>query len=637
MKPSSARVVGLLALMWSVSCGAPDVARPAAAPLAIGPAAPARPPSPPPPEPSPEAPADLALLVRINDGRQLLREIATILPPGAASAAATLDPGQLLAVLLGRRLGDVVDLGQPLDVTSLGTVSPSFVLSMAVKPEADGRLGEGLVLREEGGLVHITKPDDGYGAAGRFGACAFTPAAGRARTRLVCASDRASLESAAPYLARTVAAEPLEVDVRVTVPGRVLRERRESTTKALSDAASARLGDGLVESFLAELERVDVDLRFLGTDLELGVSMHLSARESMLARALVPGSKPAPPPAAFDRLPADALVALHTNGALPDDIAPLNKAVADNIEATLLRDGYGAAETRALRERFESLLLTGGPLVVGIGVTGGRDGAEQALARLVSPAPGPPPPPPKGTRATARRVGDAVLELQARKALQPWLLLEVDEPAEKWTRGLRELVRRAEDAERTRRPGSHASTPRDPDGDHVDLKVGTLDPALKLPKSSLHLEARITPRTKGKRPPRTAHVFVVPKGTATWIGYSEDATAIASRLRLALDDASDVGTLGRTAGASALGGRPALARGLVSLLGLRYLTLERTTTEELQRAALRTSRIAALGVRGAETVSWTATADTSPGAVGLSVRAQVTRQAAADLVRMLGL
>jgi hypothetical protein len=636
MKVSSTRVVGLIALTWCVSCGSPAVPRPAVAPLAIGPSVPARPASPPPPEASPEAPADLALLVRINDGRQLMRELSTLLPPGAASAATLLDPGQLLPLLLGRRLADVVDLGQPVDMTSLGMASPSFVLSMAVKPEADGRLGEGRALREEGGLLHV-EPDGAQLAAAQLRACAFTPAAGRARTRLVCASDRASLESAALYLARTVAAEPLEVDVRITVPGTVLRERRDSTARAMSDAASARLGDGLVESFLAEIERVDVDLRFLGSDLELGVSMHLSARESMLARALVPRSKPAPPPAAFDRLPADTLFALHTTGALPDDLAPLKRAVADTVESTLVRDGYGTAETRALRERFESLLLTGGPLVVGIGVRGGGDGAEQALARLASPASGPPAPPAKGTRgAPPRHSADAALELQARKALQPWLLLEVDEPAEKWTRGLRELVRGAEDAERTRRPGSHASTPRDPDGDHVDLKIGALDPALELPTGSLHLEARITPRTKGKRPPRTSHVFVVPKGGATWIGYSADASAIASRLRRAIDDASDAGTLGRTAGATALRARPALAAGLVSLLGLRYLSLK-TTTEELQRAARVTTRIAALGVRGPESVSWTATADTAPGTNGLSIRAVVTRQTVGDVVRILGL
>ena len=133
--------------------------------------------------------------------------------------------------------------------------------------------------------------------------------------RLVCASDAATLESTAKYLARTLAAEPFDADARLTLPGRILRDKRDATTKAIGDAASARLGADLVQRFVDEIDRLDVDLRFGSPSIGLSFDLRLSGRESMLARVLVPRSKPTAPPRAFYRLPGDSLLALHTTGA----------------------------------------------------------------------------------------------------------------------------------------------------------------------------------------------------------------------------------------------------------------------------------------------------------------------------------
>ena len=531
MKRSSARGLALLSWLSCISCGpaaAPD--RGAAVPLAIGPATAPRPAPAARIEAAPRPPEDLTLLVRVNDPEQLMREVVTILPPSVAAAASVLDPLQLASLLLGRRLGSVIDLAQPMDVVSLGSKSePTFVVSMAVKQDAESKLGEGLVLREEGGLVHIGKPDDGAADAGRMSACAFTNAAGRAATRLICASDEASLTASAAYLARNVAAEPLDADARLSLPGKILREKRDGTTKAIGDAASARLGTELVERFVDEIDRVDVDLRFGGSGLEITLDLRLSERESLLARALVTRTRAAPPPPAFYRLPGDSIVSLYTTGALAEDLAPLRKVLGDDLERSLVQDGHLPEKTRALRERIESLVLTGGPLVLAAGIAGGREGAEKALAALDG----------------ARPADEARAGAQARGALLPWVMFELDEPGETWTQGLRDVVKRGEDVDKTRKPGSKSSAPVDPDGDHVDVKVGSLDPALKLPKDTLHLEVLLTPRTKGKHAARKGHLFVVPKGASTWLGYSEDVAAIASRLRLSIDDTSQAGTLAR--------------------------------------------------------------------------------------------
>jgi len=624
MKPSLARdVARVAAVAFSMACGggpAPVPAAPASLPL--GPATVAPAPAPPKAEAAPRAPEDLALLVRVNDPEQLAREILSVLPASAAPAASMLDPKQLVQVLLGKRLGELVDLTQPIDVASVGR-EPSFVVSLAVKPEAEARLGDGLVLREEGGLLHVGKPDEGNDGRSPMSACAFTAASGHASTRLVCASDAATLESSARYLARTVASEPFDADARVTLPGRILRDKRDATTRALGDAASARLGTALVERFVDEIERVDADLRFAGARVELSFDLRLNGRESMLSRVLVPKSSPAPPPRAFYRLPSDSLLALHTTGALPDDIKALQTALAESVESALVQDGYQASAARAVRERTFGLLLSGGPLVFATGVASGREGADRAIAAFES--------------AGSKTPAEAKAEAQLRSALVPWMIAEVEEPPALWTEGLRDLVRRTEEAERTRAAGSKASTPRDPDGNHVDLRIAKLDPAWRLPKDALHLEVLIAARTKGKRPTRRGHLFAVPKESATWLGYSEDAAAITSRLRTAIDSASEIGTLSKSAEAAALRTRPALAAGIGSVAGFGLLAAQRTTYEDLRGLVRTSAHLNALGSRGSEMVIWTASADPSPGSVHVALRVQASRQTATDLVHLMGL
>lgn len=613
--------IAVLAL--AAACGpSPAAERPTAPPLSLGPATTAHPAGPPRAEAAPSAPDDLVLVVRVNDPEQLLREVVTFMSPGTAQAASGFDVTQIASLLMGAKLAAVADLTMPVDLASVGLRDPSFVVSVAVKQEWESKLAEAFTLRDEGGLLHVGRPHEPRSATERLQSCAFTTAAGRAPTRMVCASDEPALTATAAYLARNVAAEPFDADVRVTLPGKVLRDRRDSPAKAIGAAASARLGSALVEGFLEEIDRIDGDLRFAGANVEFKLALHLSARAAMLSQVLVPRSPPGPPPRAFYRLPADSLVALHTTGALAEDIAPLRKTLAENLEATMIQDGYQSAKTQALRERIEGLLLTGGPLIAGMGVVGGREGADKALAALEA--------------ARAKPADEARAEARARSALALWLMVQVDEPAERWTQGLRDVIRRAEDADKTRAPGSRSSAPRDPDGDHVDMRVAPIDPAAKLPKDSLHVEVLIAPRTKGKRPTRKGHLFVVPKGASTWLGYSEDTGAIASRLRLALDDATEAGTLGRSADAIELRAHLGVAAGLISLGGAGLLGASTTTANGLRDAASTAQLTAALGRSGAIMTS-TMTADTRPGTVGVALRARATRQVATEIARMLGL
>lgn len=618
MKPSLARdFAGIAVVVFGLGCGGPPAPPPATAPLPLGREAVAPVPSSPKGEAGPRAPEDVALILRVSDPEQLANEIAPFLPQAVASTVA--DYRQILQLMLGKRLADVVDLAQPIDVASIGH-EPSFVISFAVKSEAEARLDDGLSLREDGGLLHVEN-DEGHSQSSALNACAFTAASGRASMRLVCATDQATLEKTAKYLTRTLASEPLDADIRLMLPGGVLRAKRDTTTKAIADAASARLGTALVDRFVEEIDRLDLDLRWMGGGISFGVDLRLNSRESMLARVLVPKSKPALPPPSFYRLPADSLVALHTTGAQPEDIGPLRTTLGESVVSTLVRDGYRPSPAHAVRERLFGLLLTGGPLVLAAGVAGGREGAEKALTAFEN--------------ARAKSPEEAKAEVQLRAALVPWMMAEVDEPPERWTQGLRDLLRRIEEAERTRTPGSKASTARDPDGNHVDVRAGTLDPAWRLPKDALHLEVLLAARTKGQRPTRIGHLFAVPKERVTWLGYSEDIPAITSRLRTAIDDTTEVGTLSKSSAAAALRTRPAVAAGLASLAGLELLGAQTTTYEDLRGMVRKSARASSVG-SSSEMMTWTVSADPSPGAVRVALQVQVSRQIALDLASLLG-
>ena len=129
---------------------------------------------------------------------------------------------------------------------------------------------------------------------------------------------------------------------------------------------------------------------------------------------------------------------------------------------------------------------------------------------------------------------------------------------------------------------------------------------------------------------------MVPRGAATWLGYSEDASAVASRLRLAIDDTSETGTLARSADAASLRGRSATGAGLVSPGALAYLAAKTATTADLHATAKSAARVSG-ALRGSDTIAWSLGGDATPGSVHVSLRAQITRPTAVDVLRALGL
>ena len=77
--------------------------------------------------------------------------------------------------------------------------------------------------------------------------------------------------------------------------------------------------------------------------------------------------------------------------------------------------------------------------------------------------------------------------------------------------------------------------------------------------------------------------------------------------------------------------------GLVSLGGMEHLTAKRTTSSDLHSAARSAARVARIGLRTGETLTFTATADAAPGSVRASLHLEASRPTAADVLKLLGL
>ncbi len=274
-----------------------------------------------------------------------------------------------------------------------------------------------------------------------------------------------------------------------------------------------------------------------------------------------------------------------------------------------------------MKGKLEAWFVRGGPVVVGVGLAGGADRAERALGALVS-----------GAKNAAKAEGDA------RAALVPWALFEFDEKQDAFAANVRALMKASDDADKARKPGSAAASTakKDPDGDHVDAKIGALDPALKLPAATLVIDVTKSPPTTGKRPVRPAKIFVVTKGSSTWIGYSEDTAAIASKLRVAIDDTTEAGTLGPSKDAAELRSRRGVAHVLTSMRGIELLLAARTTRAELEEAARDDAKMLGLPTRGSGALTLVATSEQGPaGSAVLGMDLHAGRTTVTDVITLL--
>lgn len=445
--------------------------------------------------PLPTFPKGTTAVLRIRDFTGVASEIYALM-----GAPPSFDATVLLHSLVDPDVLTAVDVSAPMDGLNIENPHRTGAAAFTLRTDGESILRERFDLRGEGALVHLVKKEGDRTKRG-MSACALH------EHRLVCAYDAEALSESAPYLVTTLGAEPLDHAIRLIVPGATVRQRAHTKSGPIED----RLATDLVLGFEREIDRIDVDWD-LGATVEATLTLHLLSREAALTRALVPIGRIGPSPPTFDRLPSGALLAIWSNGVAADDLAPLKNAIADDLQTTLEADGYPPEAAKASIDELRALFLTGGPFVLAAGKT-------------------------KST----------------------WLVAGVEEPSTRWTNGLRALVKKSDEAERTRKKPANPVTRRRPDGDDVAARVVPVPASAKLSPDSLHIELKFTPR-KGTGQVRIAHLWVVPQGDRTWIGYGDDDPAVRERLRGA-----------REPNSAASEATPALVSGQATMNGLAML------------------------------------------------------------------
>ncbi|WP_437292210.1 hypothetical protein [Sorangium sp. So ce406] len=582
------------------------------------------------------APAGLSSVVRIADSQRTWGDLTQVLagtPFGMFLLGA--GPEALLENALGPALVDVVDLARPLDIAVFGrSKGARLVASLSVPEREMSRLQDRFVLEEHRGMLRVKgvraeDPEDR--ALPRI--CAFEPGDRSGSARLICADNMEDLEAAAPYLAQVVGREPLEVDARIEVPGRAVIEAiKDMPEEDDDDSHSGKVGQGFAEAFVRDLESVSVDLTWASPDIDVGFGMRLASRRSPLALAVAPvAAQDAATPPAFFRLPRDTALAFYTQGASRAELAPLREAFFQGLRDDMAGEGYDASGLDRFMDRLKTLTFTGGPLVIGSG--GDRAAAEKALADY------------KGGKRAARS------QKAARRALQSWFLVAVEEPAQPWIAGVKELIQIGEELDRKKAsataagngaPGAGApggppkgdASKDDDDKQTTDLVVVRAPAA--LPAGTLHVELRSRPLTKDAPPAHTSHLYVVPAGQRTWIGLGEDGAAVVDRLRIAADPGRDERTLGAAPGLEALRQRGTLAGGLFSLAGWTMLAASGDSPEALDEAAEALGGLAALPARGETAMPLAITSEVlGSGAARVDVRVRVPGAGIRDVLALL--
>ncbi|WP_437335342.1 hypothetical protein [Sorangium sp. So ce394] len=610
-----------------------------------GPVAPL-PPAPPPARAAPAlaaaqpatAPEGLSSVLRIADPQRTWSHLTRFLastPLGPLLwSAGTMRPEMLLEYALGPALAEVVDLDRPIDVAWFGITETEsrVVVSLPVAEQEVLRLHERFVLKEHRGILRVERardadPDEETPPH----TCAFEPGARRGSARLLCAQDAKDIDAAARYLVEVVGPQPVDADARIEVLEWAIREVMKSEDGADDDGHTGALGRELGDALMRDLESMSIDLRWGHAEVDVGVSLRFASRRSPLTLALAPAVAPdAAPPPAFLRLPSDTAVAFYTQGASRAELTPLREALFRAVRDDSVDDGYDAAVLDRLLQRFDTMVLTGGSLVMGAG--GDRAGAERALAAYQSGK------------------GAARSQKAARRALQPWILVAVEEPAQTWIPGVKELLLLSEELDKLKAsakaaggagaPGAagapEARASKDEDKERT-TSVIVRAPAT-LPAGTLHVELRSTPLAKGAPPahaPRTTHLYVVPAGQRTWFGIGDEDAAVVARLRAATDPGRDERTLGAAPGLEALRQPGALAGGLFSLAGLTLLGATGDTKEALDEAAEQLAGLATLPARGEVAIPVAVTSEVlGSGAARVTARVRLPMAAIQDAIAL---
>lgn len=577
-------IPALFALSFS-ACGSPPP------PVVAKPVAAAPPPrvevavAPPEPPLNDSAPKDMTARIRAENFEMSWKNAERLLRTVGVGAPG-LSPDHLAMGLLGPSVASVIDFAGPVDLAFFGTDFERFAVAVPVAAEMQPRLGKLFHLRQHRGLWRMgsgSSEDEGENMPGALGACAFVGVEDESGARVVCAGDEALLESAGLYLGRTVTREMRDGDVRLDVLGedifaRIADDASDGNTNDWAEAA----GEQYVIGFFRDIERLSLVGSWGKSDIEAEAVLSFHPHASGLSRAIsarVPLHSPST--ASFLRLPKDSVIAMHGHAGNAQALVPLRDQFMRAFSAEMVNDGYDPAMLETFNKQVSNLFFTGGSYSLAYGID--RAGAEKAL------------------EAYAKDPKKPALRAAAFKSLRGWSMFAVDEPAEKWAKGIEELVRVGNELDRKRNGGVAITSSTPVKGRNDDERMTTtmvvVAPPAALPKGSVHVEIRAKPLKKDAPPAYTKHLYVMPEGGRTWIGVGEDEAPMLARLRAAREGISEQTIAGvpELANAASQG---AVAAGFFSLAGGALLFLDDDRDEMLDKAVDEVEDLAGLPGRG---------------------------------------
>lgn len=577
-----------------------------------------------------EKPADLSLSLRLAAPARDLPIVSLLVPMNADVKTMLGKPGTSLGIILGPALARIVDLTRPVDIVGASAAkgekegqrgAAGFDLAAGVSPGAALKGSFALRHSSSGSLALDPRGDRTVvGMVGSKIACELWPAPARdQRGRLVCATDSDMLPAYGPYLARGMAASSTAAGMRLELTNALLHkllpaaESASSSGKDAAEQANDELAKKIMLDFVNDLETTAVEVTFKPGPVELAYEQTFQSSRSTatVVTCANPASPTAAPPALF-RMPADADMALYLQGA-PKEVMKTRgpAAIRHLLESTPETELPRSAHDEVVAA-FSAVLLTGGPLVVARGHD--RQGAWAALDQYAATKR-----PPGNTKLTT----DVGLQ-KARRSLQGWTLVHVNEPTEAWGKGMREMLRvgNKDYPAEAPKPSSAGSggpktpaPPNKPSRSVTKIREQRVSPSDKLPAGSLHfvVTVRANPKyvqekstDKDLQIPHEVHVWLTPEGGATWIALGEDSELAREKLRQVLAG-SATAPAPAPLGLEALRGAQGAGIGAVTLAGLVSLFLPDESRTEMDEAQKRLAILDALPAKGTSAIPvvWT--------------------------------
>ena len=569
------------------------------------------------------APKDMAMRIHAENlemswknAERLVRHMGAAIP--------SLPPDLLATGLLGPSITSVIDMAGPVDLGFFGTEFNRFAVGIPVAAEMQPRLGKLFQLKLRRGIWHIVgnAGDEESGTAnGSLAACAFVGVEEESGARVVCASDEELLEASALYLGRTVLREGRDGDVRLELLGSALFEEMANDANAGNTNSWAEAtGERYAATFFRDIRQLSLIGSWGKPDVDAEILFDFRPGASGFSRAIstrVPLQSPSAE--SFARLPKDALVAMHGDAGSSQALAPMRDEFLHLLAESLESDGYDPDLLSTFNKRVSDLFFTGGSYAWAYGVD--HLGAEKALA------------------AYAKDKKKPALRSAAYRSLRGWAMFAVDEPAEKWTKGIEEIVRVGNEMDKKRNGGIPvtSATPIKPKngGELMSTTMTVVTTPAGLPKNSLHVEMKSKPLKKEAPPAYTKHLYVVPDGSRTWISFGEQEAPMLARLKAAREGLSDQ-TIAGAPDLARTAAQGAVAAGFFTLAGGTFLFLDDERDEQLDKAVIELESLSTLPGRGDGVIPFQIMAeDEQNGGNRARVKTKLSLPVLADIAEMV--